>query len=137
MSLDELISIERVEFQTTRQRIQETYVVNNLKLSKLFKEVLSEVKIDFLPILNVKMLLYVLKPIPFTNEVEGVRFLESLNNCMKFQLYGKSREWDCKTIATKVKKLRKLVLYDYSIEGSLKFYYDNQIEWDLGVSLLY
>ena len=132
MSLDELISIERVEFQTTKERIQETYVVNSLTLSKLFKKVLSEIKLDILPILNIEMLLYVIKSIPFTNEVEGVRFLESLNECMKFQLYGKSREWNCKTIATKIKKLRKLILYDYSIEGSLIIYCDNRIEWDLG-----
>lgn len=136
MSLDELISIERVEFETSKERIQETYVMSTVPLSKLFKEVLKELKLGILPILNVKILLHTLKSIPFTDEIEGVYILENLNECMEDQLYGKSREWNCKTIITKIKELRKLILHDYQIEGSLKLYYDNQIEWDLGVSII-
>ena len=55
---------------------------------------------------------------------------------MKYQLYGKSSAWNCKTIASKIKTLRSLILCDYSIKGSLKLYYDNQIEWDLVVLFL-
>ena len=135
MSLDELISIERVEFETSKERIQETYVVNTLPLSKLFKEVLFETSLDILPILNIKILLYALRSIPFTDEVEGLGLLESLNDCMENQLYGRSNEWNCKAISTRIKDLRQLVLYDYMIEGSLKLYQDNQILWDLGVSI--
>ena len=135
MSLDELISIERVEFETSKELIQETYVVNTLPLSKLFKEVLFETSLDILPILNIKILLYALRSIPLTEEVEGLGLLESLNDCMENQLYGRSNEWNCKTISTRIKELRQLVLYDYMIEGSLKLYQDNQILWDLGVSI--
>ena len=134
MSVEELISIERVEFQEIRERIQETYVIADLMLSKLFEEVLSEVKIDILPILNVKILLYVLKSIPFTDEGRGMGILEVLDECMKYQLYGKLTKWSCKKIDTKLKELRNLVLYDYLIEGSLKLYYDNQIEWELYIT---
>jgi len=136
MSLDELISIERVEFETSKERIQETYVIAGLTLLKLFTEVLDEVEADILPILNIEILLYALRSVPFTNEVEGVYIIESLNEYMKYQLYGKSSVWNCKTIASKIKTLRSLILCDYSIEGSLKLYYDNQIEWDLAVLFL-
>ncbi|KKN28696.1 hypothetical protein LCGC14_0851540 [marine sediment metagenome] len=40
MSLEELISIERVELYRTKERLRETYVVTTLLLSKLFKEIL-------------------------------------------------------------------------------------------------
>ena len=135
MSLDELISIERVEFETSKERIQETYVVNTLPLSKLLKEVLREINLFILPILNIKILLYALRSVPFIDEVKGVGLLESLNECMENQLYGKSNEWNCNAIFTRIKELRQLVLYDYMIEGSLKLYHDNQILWDLGVSI--
>ena len=135
MSLDELISIERVEFETSKERIQETYVIADLSMSKLFKEILKEVKKDILPLLDIKILLYALKSVPFTDEVEGVNITESLNYCMLNQLYGKTPEWNCKTIGSKLKKLKNSVVYDYSIEGSLKLFYDNRIEWDLMVSI--
>jgi len=57
MSLDELISIERVEIETTKTRIQETYVIADLTLSKLFKEILREVKEDILPLLDIQIFL--------------------------------------------------------------------------------
>ena len=136
MSLDELISIERVEFQTTKERIQETYVVTNLLLSKLFEEILQELEMDILPILDVKILAYSLRSVPFTMEAEGVDVLESFNECMDSQLYGRSHRWNCNVISTKIKRLQQLVLWDYEIEGSLKVYYDNRIEWDLGVSII-
>jgi len=53
MSLDELISIERVEFEFERSRIQETYSVNSLLLSKLLEELITETKKDILPILDI------------------------------------------------------------------------------------
>jgi len=135
MSLDELISIERVEFETSKERIQETYVINTLPLSKLFKEILREINFDILPILNIKILLYALRSIPFIDEGEGLGLIESLKHCMDNQLYGKSNEWNCKAISTRIIELRQLVLYDYMIEGSLKLYHDNQILWDLWVSI--
>ena len=66
MSLDELISIERVEFE--RSRIQETYSVDNLLLSRLFEELITEVKKDILPILDMYILLQALQSVPFTDE---------------------------------------------------------------------
>jgi len=136
MSLEELVSIERIEFETSKERIQETYVVVDLKLSKLFKEILKELKKDILPLLDIEILLYALKSVPFTDEVVGAHLYEQLKECMLYQLYGKTGEWNCKKIGTCLKKLRSLVLYDYMVEGSLQLSYDDKIEWDLMVSLI-
>ncbi|MFX1506817.1 MAG: hypothetical protein ACFFDC_12005 [Promethearchaeota archaeon] len=136
-SLDELISIERVEFQSTKERLQETYVITNLRLSKLFKKILREVKRDILPILNVKILLYALKSVPFTDETRGIRIMDGLKDCMEYQLYGKYDEWNCKVIRTQLNELKGLILYDYLIEGWLTLYINNQIEWNLTTSFSY
>ncbi len=136
MSLEELISIERVELQATKERLKETYVVERLKLSKLFEEILKEVKKDILPLLDIEILLYVLKSVPFTNEVRGVQILEALNECLDYELYGKVGEWSCKTVANKLGQLKNLVLYDYLIEGSLIIYHSKDLEWDLKVSFI-
>ena len=132
MSLDELISIERVEFE--RSRIQETYSVDNLLLSRLFEELIKEVKKDILPILDMYILLQALQSVPFTDEAKGIKITENLSKWMNEELYGK--EVKCNEIVKKLRKLNELILYDYVIEGSLTFYHDYHIDWDLEVYLL-
>jgi len=132
MSLDELISIERVEFE--RSRIQETYSVDNLLLSRLFEELIKEVKKDILPILDMYVLLHALQSVPFTNEVKGIEIIEIHSIWMNEELYGK--EVKCSEIAKILGELKELILYDYLIEGSLTVYHDYYIEWDIEVSLL-
>ncbi len=134
MSLEELISIERVELQATKERLKETYVVESLKLSKLFEEILKEVRKDILPFLDIEILLYALKSVPFANEVRGVQILEAHNECLDYELYGKTGGWNCKTVANKIGQLKNLVLYDYLIEGSLIVYHSKDLEWNLKVS---
>ncbi|KKM13876.1 hypothetical protein LCGC14_1711800 [marine sediment metagenome] len=112
MSLEELISIERVELQATKER-------------------LKEVRKDILPLLDIEILLYALKSVPFANEVRGVQILEALNECLDYELYGKTGGWSCKTVANKIGQLKNLVLYDYLIEGSLIVYHSKNLEWDL------
>jgi hypothetical protein len=137
MSLDELISIERVEFERTKERIQETYVIADLTLSKLFKEILKEAENNILPILNVKVLLYVSQSIPFTDEPKGINIYKRIQECMEYQLYGKTREWNCKRIHNHIKEIRSLILYDYMIEGSLQLSHNDKIEWDLLITFNY
>lgn len=108
---------------------------NNLESSKLFTEVLREVKMDILPIRDIEILLYALRSVPFTNE--GVCIIESLTGCMKYQLYGKSGSWNCRVIASRLQKLRDLIMYDYIIEGSLIIYSNNQIKWDLDILFIH
>lgn len=132
MSLDELISIERVEFE--RSRIQETYSVDNLLLSRLFEELIKEVKKDILPILDMYILLQALQSVPFTDEARGIKITENLSKWMNEELYGK--EVKCNEIVKKLRKLNELILYDYLIEGSLTVYHDYHIDWDLEVYLL-
>lgn len=136
LSLEELISIERVELSDTKERIRETYAITTLMLSKLFKEILQEVKRDILPLLDIKILLHALRDVPFTNEVDGMEILENLNICLEYELYGKSDEWTCKVIVSRIQRLKDLVLYDYLIEGSFIVYRLGKNEWDLCVSLL-
>ncbi len=136
MSLEELISIERVELFTTKERIRETYVIANLTLSKLFTEVLRNIEKSILSLLDLRILLRTLKDVPYTNEMEGVQIHESLTMCLKHELYAKLGGWNCKVIASKVKKLRNLILFDYLIEGSVIVFRSNQPEWDLSVSLI-
>ncbi len=116
MSLEELISIERVELYTMKERIRETYVIANLTLSKLFTEILRNLEGSIIPLLDLRILLRVLKDVPYTNEMEGVHIHESLTICLEHELYAKSSEWSCKVIASKVEKLRDLILFDYLID---------------------
>jgi len=132
MSLDELISIERVEFE--RSRIQETYSVDNLLLSRLFEELITEVKKDILPILDMYILLQALQSVPFTDEVKGIEITETLSKWMNEELYGK--EVKCSEIVKILGELNELILYDYVIGGSLTVYHDYHIDWDLEVFLL-
>jgi len=134
MSLDELISIERIEFEFERSRIQETYSVNSLLLSRLFGELITETKKDILPILDIYILLKALQSVPFTDEAKGIEIAEKLSKWMNGELYG--REVKCSEIAKILGELNGLILYDYVIEGSLTVYREYRIDWGLEVSLL-
>ncbi|KKM89652.1 hypothetical protein LCGC14_1246500 [marine sediment metagenome] len=119
-----------------KERIRETYVIANLTLSKLFTEILRNLEGSIIPLLDLRILLRVLKDVPYTNEMEGVYIHESLTICLEHELYAKSSEWSCKVIASKVEKLRDLILFDYLIEGSVIVFCSSQPEWDLRVSLI-
>jgi len=134
MSLEELISLERIE-NFNKKRLKETYMVYNLPLSKLFVELLDKLKRDILPILDMHILLYSLKFIPFTDEAEGVGIFEALKGCLEKKVYGKSTQWTCTKIYDNLEKLCELVVYEYFIEGSLFVYQDYEIEWDLSVCI--
>ena len=136
MSLEELISIERVELDLTKERLREIYDVSNLKLSKLFNEILREVRRGIIPLLDVEILIYSLESVPFSNEAKGLQLHEALKNCLENELYGKSSEWTCNLIADKLQKLMNLISYDYTIEGSAIVYSSNRPDWDLRVSLI-
>ena len=135
MSLEELISLEGIE-NYEKSRIKETHSVDELKLSRLFVEVVDEVEKNILPVIDIYILLYSLKFIPFTDEVKGLEILEVLKGCVNYDLSGKSLQWSCKKIANELEKLCGLIVYDYLIEGSLIVYHDYKIEWDLGVFIL-
>lgn len=79
MSLEELVSLERIETQH-HHNLQETYSVLDLKLSKLFKEILKELKKGILSKLAMYILLYSLHRVPFNivkSTVSGhILFLE-------------------------------------------------------------
>lgn len=134
MSLEELISLERIE-NFNNIRLKETYLVYNLPLSKLFVEVLDELKRNHIPILDIHILLYSLRNVPFTDEAEGLEASEALKACMEKELYGKPVQWTCMNMCNNIEKLCELIVYEYFIEGSLMVYQDYEIEWDLTVSI--
>ncbi len=137
MSLEELVSIERVEVQSTKQPIRETYAVTDLKLSKLFEEILYELNRDLFPVFDMRVLLYSLKSVPFTSEGEAINIIDSLESCLEFELYGKVNDWNCRAIIFRIEKLYAMILYDYVIEGSVTLFFSNQPEWDIRVSLIH
>ena len=103
-------------------------------MSRLFEELITEIKKDILPILDMYILLQALQSVPFTDEAKGIKITENLSKWMNEELYGK--EVKCNEIVKKLRKLNELILYDYLIEGSLTVYHDYHIDWDLEVYLL-
>jgi hypothetical protein len=134
MSLEELVSLERIE-NFCNIRLKETYLLYKLPLSKLFVEIIDELNRDILPVLDMHILLYSLKFVPFINETAGIEALETLKACIDNEFYGKSAQWTCKKIIDYLEKISLLIVYEYFIEGSLIIYQDYEIEWDLIVSI--
>ena len=54
---------------------------------------------------------------------------------MEKQLHATHSKWNCKVILNDLKRLKKLVLYDYEINGSLIVYEDGEIFWDVIISI--
>ena len=136
VSLEELVCIEMVKSSTANIELQATYSIVNLKVSKLFKDVLKELERGVLPILETRVLLYALRNEPFSNEINGINLLDELTVCMEKQLYATHSKWNCRIILKDLKKLQNLVLYEYEINGSLIVYDDGEIFWDLIASVI-
>ncbi|MBY8990137.1 MAG: hypothetical protein KGD58_05240 [Candidatus Lokiarchaeota archaeon] len=134
MSLEELVSLERIE-NFNNIRLKETYLVYNLPLSKLFVEVLEELKKDIFPVLDIHILLYSLRFVPFTDEAEGLEAFKALKACLDKDLYGSPVQWTSTKICNNLEKLCELIVYEYFIEGSLIVYHNYEIEWDLSVCI--
>ena len=136
MSLEELICIETVQSSTANIELQATYSIINLKVSILFEDVLKELEGGILPILETRVLLYTLRNEPFSSELKGINLLDALIICMERQLYATHSKWTSNVILKDLKKLQKLVLYEYEINGSLIVYDDGEIFWDVIISMI-
>ncbi|MFX0000975.1 MAG: hypothetical protein ACFE9Q_12305 [Candidatus Hodarchaeota archaeon] len=130
------ISLEELVFLENIIDIRANYYVINLKLSKLFKEILKDGKNGIIPILETKMLLHSLINVPFRIENKGLQILKDLTNCMENHWYSSKNTWNCKSIFIQLKKLQNFVLNDYLISGSIVIYNDDYIQWDLNISIL-
>ena len=108
-----------------------TYTIINMKLTKLFDEVISEVEKAFLPILEMKILFYTLKCVVFSDEGEGNRIISELCKCLNQYLYASDNQWSCDTILRMLKVLYNLITHDIIINGSLICYMNEKIEWEL------
>ena len=136
MSLEELICIETVQSSTANIELQATYSIINLRVSILFEEVLKELERSILPILETRVLLYALRNEPFSNKLKGINLIDALTVCMEKQLYATHSKWTCNVILKDLKKLQKLALYEYEINGSLIVYNDGEIFWDVIISII-
>ena len=127
-----MVSIERIE-TANHQNLQETYAVIELNLEKLFREVLKELKKGFLSKLPIKILLYAISQVSLSNIRKGYELLGMLIDCIRNELYTKSTGWGCDRIRKELKKLRKLTKRDYMINGWLRIYDDDHIDWHLKI----
>ncbi|MFW9828037.1 MAG: hypothetical protein ACFFEY_10615 [Candidatus Thorarchaeota archaeon] len=93
-------------------------------------------KYELIPLLEVRILFQVLINVPFLNEEKGNQILKDLMNCVINHWYTQKSIWNGKTILYRIKSLKKLVLFDYEINGSFIKYNDNHIYWDLKISLI-
>lgn len=107
-----------------------------MNLSKLIKQILKEGKHGIIPILETRILLHSFLDIPFLKENEGTQILKDLTNCMENHWYSLKDTWNCKSLISGIRKLYRLVLYDYIVSGSLIIYDDDYIYWDLKISMI-
>ncbi|MFX1391070.1 MAG: hypothetical protein ACFE9Z_13480 [Promethearchaeota archaeon] len=130
MSLIELICLQNIV------EIESTFFIIDLKLSKLFKEILTKRIHGLIPTLEVRILFQVLIKISFTNEDLGRQILKDLTNCLVNHWYSENNLVNAKSIIAGIKKFQKLVLFNYKINGSFIKYDDDYILWDLKVNLI-
>ena len=91
MALEELIALENIICVNSKVNLKATYTIINMKLTKLFDEVISEVEKAFLPILEMKILFYTLKCVVFSDEGEGNRIISELCKCLNQYLYASDK----------------------------------------------
>ena len=131
MALEELIALENIICVNSKVNLKATYTIINMKLTKLFEEVITEVEKGILPILEMKIPFYTLKNVVFSDEIEGNRILSELCECINQQLYACDSQWSCDIILGKIKVLHNLITHDIVINGSLIWYMNGKIEWEL------
>ena len=129
MALEELIPLENIICADSEVNLKTTFTIIDMKLTKLFEDVIIEVQKGFLPILEMHILVYTLRNVVFTDEFEGNRILFDLRKCLNQQLYTHDNRWSCDTILTKLKILHNLITHDIIINGSLIWYLNEEIEW--------
>ena len=131
MALEELISLENIICVDSKVNLKTTFTIIDMKLTKLFDDVIIEVQKGFLPILEMHILAYTLRSVVFMDEIEGNRILLELRKCLIQQLYTRESQWSCDAILTKLKILHNLITHDIIINGSLIWYLNEDIEWKL------
>ena len=131
MALLELVPLEKVICVKSKVNLMATYTIINMKLTKLFDEVITEAEKGILPILEMHILLQSLKNVVFYDEIEGNGVLSELWKCLNQKLYTRGSPWSCEIILGKIKVLRNLIAHDIIINGSLIWYMNEEIKWEL------
>ena len=131
MALEELIPLEMIPCINSKTSFKSTYAIINMKLTKLFNEVIAKVKKGILPDIEIHILVYSLRNVAFTEEIKGNAILLELSEHINQQFYGCDNQWSHNYILDKLQRLNNLIAHDIIINGSLIFYLENKIEWDL------
>ena len=113
---------------------QSTYLINNIKLSRLFNDILKEGRNGKIPILETRILLHSFTRVTFVNEREAKQILMDLTNCFENKWYSLQNVWNHKTIIKELKTLQRFIFNDYLLSGSIIIFDDDYIKWDLFVS---
>jgi len=130
MCCDQIVCIENIV------DLQATYSVLPLSLSRLISDIIKGCKQDIINVLDMKVFLYALRYIPFTDEEQAREISLELAECVKKELYAKSKKWSVSKFLKKISSLQELIMWDYLIAGSLIMYNNEEIVWDLNVSFI-
>ncbi|MFW9972353.1 MAG: hypothetical protein ACFFDF_19360, partial [Candidatus Odinarchaeota archaeon] len=114
---------------------QTTYFIINLKLSKLFNDILREAEKGKIPLLETRLLLHTLIDTPFLKKDKGTQILKDVTNCIENHWYSIEDTWNYKVILKQLKTLQKLIVSEFLIYGSFTIYNDDYIEWNTTSSL--
>ncbi len=131
MAMEELIPLEEIICVNSRVNVKSTYTIINMKLTKLFDEVIIKVEKGILPNIELHILAYCLRSVAFTDEIGGNAILLELSECITQQLYICDSQWSYNAILKKVKLLSNLIAHDIIINGSLIWHLNKKTEWDL------
>jgi hypothetical protein len=122
MSCKQIICIERII------NLQYTYTVLNLTLSELIENIIKDIERENLKFIDIKVLMYVLKNVPFDDEQKAFEILKDI-------LYFLKKKKFCKFLV-ELKALHSLILGEYLINGSIIEHKNDRIRWDLDIALI-
>ncbi len=103
------------------------FLQNNAKTDEFDKSFLYDSK----EVLEMHILLQSLKNVVFYDEIEGNGVLSELWKYLNQKLYTRGSPWSCEIILGKIKVLRNLIAHDIIINGSLIWYMNEEIKWEL------
>jgi hypothetical protein len=132
MCCDDIICIENIV------DLQATYTILDLSLSDLITNIINDCKIGVINILDVRVFLRALQNLPFSDEDLARTICIEVGECIENELYGKGNSWNIKEFLNKIQQIQELIIWDYTIGGSLTVYNNCQqdIFWDLEVNVI-
>jgi hypothetical protein len=98
-------------------------------LSSLLEEIINNCGKEQINLIDIRVLLRILKDVPFNNELKALHLSNELIKYLNSKNYSKFK--------CKIKKLEKLILGDYIIDGSLIILNKKEIFWDTEIKFIH